>query len=59
MSSLRQRLKRPQALQQLLRIRLNPLVLGALLAAALVFLAMSAGFAVAFNLRIWREEQEE
>ena len=46
-------------LQQLLRIRLNPLALGALLAAALVFLAMSAGFAVAFNLRIWREEQEE
>ena len=43
-------------LQQLLRIRLSPLVMGGLTLAAMVFLACSAGSAVAFNARIGREE---
>lgn len=45
-------------LQQLLAIRLNGLVLGVIVMAAMIFLAFSAGFCVAFNLRIDREEQQ-
>ncbi len=45
-------------LQQLLAIPLNGLVLGVVVLAAMVFLAFSAGFCVAFNLRIDREERE-
>ena len=46
-------------LQQMLRISLSPLVLGALEMGIIVFLACSAGFALAFNARIGREEGAE
>ena len=46
-------------LQQMLRISLSPLVLGVLEIGTIVFLACSAGFALAFNGRIGLEEGAE
>ena len=46
-------------LQQLFKIRVSQLVLGAATMAAVFSLALSAGFAIAFNLRIRREEDTE
>ena len=45
-------------LQQILSIPLNRLATGVLALAAAVFLAFSAGFSLAFNTRIGREEEE-
>ena len=45
------------SLQQLLQIRLTRVVLGVLSLAALISLAFSTGFALAFNARIGREEK--
>ena len=43
-------------LQQMLQIQLAPLVLGVLVLGTMVFLCFSAGFTLAFNARIGREE---
>ena len=46
-------------LQQLLQISLTPIVQGVLVLGTMIFLACSAGFAMAFNARIGREEGAE